>query len=377
MCFENVTLREMLCKPRKDGFYLTQLQTLIKSGLPNFVFGGGEGAIVVTRMLKENGIEVDGYFESSYYYKGERKILGKPVYSYEDFQNSEKRNLILGASGKSILPVILKERELGNEIYSFDNTEPLFRMSYEWVCEHIAELENTLGMFHDDLSIETFLSFIDDKVNCIDAKIRPLWMLWTSDQYFNDLYNFEGFDTHAMVDCGAWIGDTSIEYLDFLKKEGIDGKVYAFEPEPENFAKLQETAKQNGRIECFNYAVGAETKKVMFCAGNSSGSHLSNDSSGLEVSMIQGDKVLLDKKVSLIKMDLEGGEEAALIGLKETIARNAPNLAICVYHKVDDLIRLPQSIEKIVKETGITYKYYLRHHSSTSYETVFYGIPEK
>lgn len=48
----------------------------------------------------------------------------------------------------------------------------------------------------------------------------------------------------------------------------------------------------------------------MFCAGNSSASHLSGNSSGLEIPMTQGDRILQDKKVSLIKMDLEGGEEA-------------------------------------------------------------------
>lgn len=222
---------------------------------------GEGGAISVTKILNENGVDVDGYFESSYYYKGEREILGKPVYPYEDFQSSERRNLILGASGKSIMPVVSRERGLGNKVYCFDHTKPLFRMSYEWVCEHVDELENTLRLFHDDQSIETFLSFIDDKANCIDAEIRPLWMLWDSDQYFNDLYSFKGFYTHSMVDCGAWIGDTAIEYLDFLKKAGVAGRVYAFEPEPENFVRLQEAAKQNGYIECFHYALGAETKK--------------------------------------------------------------------------------------------------------------------
>lgn len=41
MNFENVILKEVLCEPRKDDYYLAQMQTLRKSKLPNFVFGGG------------------------------------------------------------------------------------------------------------------------------------------------------------------------------------------------------------------------------------------------------------------------------------------------------------------------------------------------
>lgn len=38
-----------------------------------------------------------------------------------------------------------------------------------------------------------------------------------------------------------------------------------------------------------------------------------------------------------IKMDIEGSEMAALMGAKETIKRHKPYLAICVYHRKNDL----------------------------------------
>lgn len=373
----NISLRDVLCNPKTAFHKEYMLNRLKESGRSNYIFGGASQAINVARMLTENAIEIEGFFESKHYYKEGRYLLDKPVYLYdEETRVSEKRNIILGASGKNISSVVSKEKEFGNEIFVFDTTTPLFDMTYEWVCSHLDELEKTLSLLEDDLSRETFLSFIDNKAHCISGNIRPLWELWVSDQYFNDLYVFDRYPIHAMVDCGAWIGDTAEQYLKFVHDAGIDGYVYAFEPEPDNYLKLQETAKRIKNIECFNYAVGSEETQVTFCSGNSSTSHLSDNDEGIKVNMIPADKVLEGKRVSLVKMDLEGNEESALIGMKNTIRANKPMLAICVYHKVDDLIRIPNCIASLVEGTGINYRYYLRHHAPTRYETVMYAVPD-
>ena len=56
------------------------------------------------------------------------------------------------------------------------------------------------------------------------------------------------------------------------------------------------------------------------------------------------DEILKDKEVSLIKMDIEGAELAALKGAKKIIERQMPVLAICVYHNREDLVEIPHVI---------------------------------
>lgn len=326
--------------------------------------------------MAEEGIRVDGFFESHYYYKAGRSINGKRVFLYDSREIPCKRyNLILGASGKGIYDVIKNEKYVGNDIYALDTGTPLFEISYEWVETHVDELNKIYSLLEDELSRETFLSFINDKVNCINLDTQPLWKLWSSDQYFNELYDFNRFSTHALVDCGAWVGDTAEEYLDFLNKAGRNGLVYAFEPDSENFRRLKQTSRDRGYIDCYPFAVGNENKEVLFCSGISSQSHLAEGEQGIKVTMVKGDDVLKGKEISMIKMDLEGGEEEALKGLIKTIERNSPILSVCVYHKVDDLLRIPKLIITIAETAGINYKYYLRHHSSTSSETVLYAVP--
>lgn len=63
----------------------------------------------------------------------------------------------------------------------------------------------------------------------------------------------------------------------------------------------------------------------------------------------------------------------ALMGAKNTIAKYIPKIAVCVYHKPDDMITIPQFIQKIAPNK---YNFYLRHHSLSKEETVLYAIPK-
>ncbi|MFI3174418.1 MAG: FkbM family methyltransferase [Bacillota bacterium] len=72
-------------------------------------------------------------------------------------------------------------------------------------------------------------------------------------------------------------------------------------------------------------------------------------------------------------MDIEGAELVALQGGEQTIKKYKPKLAICIYHKPEDVIELFAYIKNLVPE----YKFYIRHYSNTQTETVLYAIPPK
>lgn len=78
------------------------------------------------------------------------------------------------------------------------------------------------------------------------------------------------------------------------------------------------------------------------------------------------DDVVRDEKVTFLKFDIEGSELKGLIGAKETIRKNRPDLAICVYHKREDLYTIPNYILNLCPD----YKIYLRHYQLSKYETV-------
>jgi hypothetical protein len=75
---------------------------------------------------------------------------------------------------------------------------------------------------------------------------------------------------------------------------------------------------------------------------------------------------------TFIKMDIEGAEFNALKGAERTIRKHKPKLAVCVYHKAEDLITIPQYIKSLVPE----YKLYFRAHLPGPFDYVLYAVCE-
>lgn len=69
-------------------------------------------------------------------------------------------------------------------------------------------------------------------------------------------------------------------------------------------------------------------------------------------------------------MDIEGAEMEALKGAENILKRDKPKLAICLYHKREDMWEIPYLIKSIKPE----YKFFIRHYSNYEGETVLYAI---
>lgn len=106
---------------------------------------------------------------------------------------------------------------------------------------------------------------------------------------------------------------------------------------------------------------------------NGPGARVDSASKGLESkepNLIAINNFFKDKETpTFIKMDIEGAELEALEGAKTTIVKNKPKLAICLYHKPDDLWKIPLYLKDLVPE----YKFYIRHHGKVRWETVLYA----
>jgi hypothetical protein len=78
-----------------------------------------------------------------------------------------------------------------------------------------------------------------------------------------------------------------------------------------------------------------------------------------------------DTTVSMIKMDIEGSESAGLVGGRQVIERDQPILAICAYHKQEDIYALPLLMHDINPD----YRMFLRTHGGDAIQTVAYAVP--
>ena len=175
----------------------------------------------------------------------------------------------------------------------------------------------------------------------------------------------------TFLDCGAYDGDTVFGFIDFLRHNNISSykKCYALEPDPKNYEKLCSNTKHYENIECLCIGV-SDKKDTLFFDEKSTVSSSISDCGSTKIDVDSIDNVLNGAEVSYIKMDIEGAEFSALLGARETILKHRPQIAVCVYHKEDDLVRIPEYLLSLHPD----YKLYLRNYAPAGVETVLYAI---
>jgi FkbM family methyltransferase len=162
------------------------------------------------------------------------------------------------------------------------------------------------------------------------------------------LENSEYFAHKDIIDAGGFIGDSILIFSPLTDK-----KVYSFEASQENYDLLLQTIELNK----INNAV-AEHVALLDKKSNANFNVCGSGSSCV-------DRVGIDKKknelvqtetldnyvrnnkleVGLIKIDVEGSEQAFLRGAKNTIEKYKPTLLISIYHNVSDFFDIKPMIE--------------------------------
>jgi FkbM family methyltransferase len=119
----------------------------------------------------------------------------------------------------------------------------------------------------------------------------------------------------VVVDVGAYVGLYTIA---LAQRAGPTGRVYSFEPDPQNCAVLRRHIELNNvsdRVEVHELAVGDKDDFVPFTAGRDSQSFVGTSSSASEtVRMTRLDTILPHDGIDILKVDVEGFEENVLKG---------------------------------------------------------------
>ncbi len=192
-----------------------------------------------------------------------------------------------------------------------------------------------------------------------------------------------------VVDLGANIG-----YFTLLasKIAGPNGKVFAFEPEPRNCSYLKKNIEINDykQATAFQKAVSDKNGKTkLFICDYDSGHHTINQFSGIETYgrgrdsrkiAVEIDTVALDNflqgktgRVDVIKMDVEGAEYLALVGMDKTLKSNR-NLKMFVEFfplLIEKMGDSPQKfIEKLLRDYNFSISVIPDDYDSLKHEMV-------
>lgn len=208
----------------------------------------------------------------------------------------------------------------------------------------------------------------------------------TNDEYFvKDIIKIAS--NEVFIDGGAYIGDSTQHLFDIARRKKIKiKKAILFEPNPANIAVIKRNFKnQNIRI----------VEKGLYDCEIMLKFELADKSLNENTRVIEGKKedlstifhslenrayttlpvTALDlqeecRDATFIKLCIEGSEMRALYGAQNTILRNKPKLAVCIYHNNENMVRIIEYIHQLVPE----YKLYVRHHTYEMDQTVLYAV---
>lgn len=131
------------------------------------------------------------------------------------------------------------------------------------------------------------------------------------------------------VDVG---GNVGVMALRAARLVGPNGKVIAFEPNPDNAARFIEGIAANGFANIILHQFALSDKPSIVAIGGKSNSYVTASQSGRLVQAIPGDDLLRNvPRVDFIKLDIEGFEPFALAGLMGTLRAHKPKV-LCEFN---------------------------------------------
>jgi FkbM family methyltransferase len=268
------------------------------------------------------------------------------------------------------------------------NKEKEYYTYKTWYYEYLENVVHViLDIRENSAQYEKIFTLLDDEKSRVIFCDILMGRIMESDDYYIAAHNLSGYtqyfdfdivhleDGMVFADCGGYIGDTSEEFIGHMQSQGKNCKTYIYEPDKENMEKVRENlSKYEQSVVYKPYAVSNNNRLVNFnLSGGSSGSICSMENKVID-SKFTVQAVSLDEdikeRVSFIKMDIEGEESKAIDGVANHIRNEHPICAICVYHKYQDIWRLPLQ----VLHYNSDYKLFIRHYDNNFMESVMYFV---
>lgn len=357
--------KSLIIEPDKLDYSAIEFcDKFLRGGMPRYVFGCTPWA----RSIAEK-VELDGFIDDVVQ---EKLFCDKPVIRSCDVPNNSFviSAVVLGRPLTAMSRIskfscrvidyfaFWKYSKLVlDDVMFLRNFEHDFKTNYhryEWLLKRLKDREsrrilNRLINFR----LSRNLNFMD---GFVDAQDR---------QYFEPFLKLQKTG-ESFLDVGCYDGFTSLE---FIKRCPNYKSIHVFEPDISNMKKVKSRLAKYPSIHFHPYGVYDKEQNLYFkSAGSASG--VSDDGTlTIEAKRIDD---LVQGPCSFLKMDIEGGEIAALQGSSNTIIKNHPKLAISAYHKTDDLWRIPEK----VLEFRDDYHLYLRHYTEGVTETVMFFVPK-
>ncbi len=329
------------------------------SDKPIVLYGMGNGADKIIKVLEEKRIPFKGIFASSGFVRN-KLFHGFPVESYEALKERFGEMIVLLCFGTHLPEVMGNIKEIADEQELYAPEVPVIgggifdKTYYE---ENKIEFDKIYNLLADEKSRQTYENIIKYKIS---GKID--YLFGCEGDLKENLIPPVGREN--ILDLGAYNGDTALE---LAEKYPQYNKIIAVEPDIKTFKKLVLNTSEL-KVECHNLCISDFSGMGSFSMNAGRNSAVGK---GEKIAFSTVDDLLKEQKVDIIKMDVEGEEVNAIRGAENTIRVSRPKMIISAYHRTEDFLIIPNEILKLRND----YKIYMRHFPSLpAWDTVYYFI---
>lgn len=335
----------------------------IKGGSP-VIFGAGDCGHRIYDLLHSYGIQVLCFCDNGMGGSAD-EVTGLKIIKPEELRDAIIHPEILVCVGEE-----KAYRSISQQLLSlgFDETqihimnEFFYWQTREYFDANIEAYREAYQLMEDEFSRQIYLERMRKVflLSDISQIVSPC-----EEEYFDEKVVLK--EDEVFIDCGGFDGDSALRFIEQCGGKYQD--IIIFEPEFSKKAAIEKNMGNN-RYHLYPLGVWSKSTKLYFNAMGTGSSHVFEERGKYIIETVALDEIVYDMRPTYIKMDIEGAEQEALKGCRKIIQIYKPKLAVCIYHKPDDLYKIPA----MIKEMNPQYKLYIRQYANAWFDTVLYAV---
>lgn len=355
-----------------------EINKMANEKCPVILFGAGSTSEYNLKYFNKLAISPIAFCDNSIEKQG-TLVSGVPVVSLEEAikKYPDAYYYITTQLYYSEIKQQLIEAGCGSERIS--NYDIVFQFPWEKECiSYYQKYAEKLEVFYNRLSDEKSKKVLKNRLLFLRTRNREYAInIRDGVQYFDEeLIDFNCLK--CFVDLGMYTGDTILKFLQY--SGGRYNIIYGFEPDKNIHKMASDNLENYKNIICVNKATSdyngqiniEQSLGVMQTIESGIYGAEKNERNVFEVCKLDSFFENMNPQIDMIKIDIEGAELATLKGASDIIKKNHPIIAVCIYHKQEDIFEIPEYIESL----NLPYNLYLRHYSDNQTETVCYFLPK-
>lgn len=332
-------------------------------GSPLVLYGAGDLGARTAKWLVRNGIHPDCFCDRSR--GGVHTDTALPIIPPKDLSpHYNGANILICsiAHAHEIRQNLLLSGISEDRIFFVENL-PIHAMTVEDFLPYVDGYEWAYHFFMDDISKAIICSRVEGYL--LSAPLRPSQGV----EYFDRSAGVMLGSEEVFVDGGMFDGDTAMAFVHQTK--GQFRHYYGFEIDDANYGRAVQNLAGIEGMTLVQKGLWCSEAERHYCTNLRASSKLSESGDGIiQVTSLDHFFSDLPDQPTLIKLDIEGAEKEALLGAENVIKSVRPKLAICAYHKPEDVYTLPQ----LLTGYDVGYQFALRHYSDNLLDTVLYAV---